>query len=63
VLGVGGDTEDLSQDHKPHGESPIAKAEIKRIEKAGGWVSQGRVCGVIAVSRAFGNANFKTRRE
>ncbi|CAI5960094.1 unnamed protein product [Closterium sp. NIES-64] len=63
VLGVGGDTEDLSQDHKPHGESPIAKAEIKRIEKAGGWVSQGRVCGVVAVSRAFGNANFKTRRE
>ncbi|GJP53453.1 hypothetical protein CLOM_g12618 [Closterium sp. NIES-68] len=63
VLGVGGDAEDLSRDHKPHGESPTAKAEIKRIEKAGGWVSQGRVCGVVAVSRAFGNANFKTRRE
>lgn len=63
VMSVGGDTEELSRDHRPHGESPEAKAEVKRIEKAGGWVSQGRVCGVIAVSRAFGNVNFKTRRE
>eukprot|EP00475_Leptophrys_vorax_P030275 TRINITY_DN45230_c0_g1_i1.p1 TRINITY_DN45230_c0_g1~~TRINITY_DN45230_c0_g1_i1.p1 ORF type:complete len:376 (-),score=11.84 TRINITY_DN45230_c0_g1_i1:218-1345(-) len=63
VLSVGGDAEELSQDHRPKGDSPLARAEIKRIEKAGGWVAGGRVCGVVAVSRAFGNVPFKTRRE
>ncbi|GJP55176.1 hypothetical protein CLOM_g14154 [Closterium sp. NIES-68] len=63
VMAVGGDAEPISEDHKPSGESAKAKEEIKRINKAGGWVSQGRVCGVVAVSRAFGNIAFKTRKE
>ncbi|CAI5473548.1 unnamed protein product [Closterium sp. Yama58-4] len=63
VMAVGGDEGYISDDHKPSGDSSKAQAEIKRINKAGGWVSQGRVCGVIAVSRAFGNVAFKTRKE
>ncbi|CAI5931275.1 unnamed protein product [Closterium sp. NIES-65] len=64
VMAVGGGDEGyISDDHKPSGDSGKAQAEIKRINKAGGWVSQGRVCGVIAVSRAFGNVAFKTRKE
>jgi protein phosphatase 1A len=35
-------------------------AERERIKKTGGWVSyDGRVCDVLAVSRAFGDAEFK----
>eukprot|EP00759_Apiculatamorpha_spiralis_P025580 PhF_6_TR29010/c0_g1_i1/m.42264/K14803/PTC2_3; protein phosphatase PTC2/3 len=44
----------LSEDHKPTG----AK-ERARIEAAGGCVSQGRVNGDLAVSRAFGDVQFK----
>lgn len=36
----------------------VAK-EIARVEEAGGWVADGRVCDVIAVSRAFGDIQFK----
>lgn len=34
-------------------------AEVARVEAAGGWVSDGRVCDVLAVSRAFGDHQFK----
>lgn len=27
--------------------------------QAGGWVDDGRVCGILAVSRAFGDPEFK----
>lgn len=40
--------------------SKAAKAERKRVQDTGGWVSSdGRVCDVLAVSRAFGDAEFK----
>jgi hypothetical protein len=40
--------------------SKAALAERKRIQDTGGWVSaDGRVCDVLAVSRAFGDAEFK----
>lgn len=31
----------------------------RRPQGVGGWVDDGRVCGVLAVSRAFGDAEFK----
>lgn len=29
------------------------------LVQTGGWVDDGRVCGVLAVSRAFGDPEFK----
>lgn len=38
------------------------RAEIDRVNSSGGWVSDdGRVCDMIAVSRAFGDWEFKGR--
>lgn len=42
-----------------YGSNPVVEAEIARVEAAGGWVADGRVCDVIAVSRAFGDSQFK----
>lgn len=44
----------LSQDHKPSRED-----ETKRIRDAGGFIINNRVMGELAVSRAFGDAEFK----
>lgn len=44
----------LSQDHKPTRED-----ESKRIRDAGGFVINSRVMGELAVSRAFGDVDFK----
>eukprot|EP00662_Eupelagonemidae_sp_cell21_P022902 gene22902-5065_t len=41
-------------DHKPTDEG-----ERRRIRAAGGWVTGGRVNGTVAVSRAFGDADYK----
>ena len=35
------------------------EAESKRVEAVGGWIEDGRVCDVLAVSRAFGDPHFK----
>eukprot|EP00943_MAST-04B_sp_MAST-4B-sp1_P001868 g1868.t1 len=43
-----------TQDHKPD-----IKSERKRIEENGGTVTNGRVNGILAVSRALGDYNFK----
>ena len=44
----------LTSDH-----SPLEYAERQGIQKAGGFVRDGRVQGVLEVSRAFGDARFK----
>jgi protein phosphatase 1A len=36
-----------------------SKSEIARVKAAGGWIGDGRVCDVLAVSRAFGDWEFK----
>ena len=34
-------------------------AESSRVQEAGGWIDDGRVCDILAVSRAFGDREFK----
>ena len=51
----------LCVEHRLYG-SDASKAEVSRIKEAGGWVSDGRVCGIISVSRAFGDIEFKNGR-
>ena len=38
---------------------PAVLSEIERVKAAGGWVDDGRVCGLLAVSRAFGDWELK----
>lgn len=56
VMGTAGITKALSYDHKPN-----LELERKRIENAGGCVQWKRVDGDLAVSRAFGDFQYKTR--
>jgi len=56
VLGTKQETRPLSEDHKPYDEG-----ERKRIEAAGGFVQWKRVDGDLAVSRAYGDFQYKTR--
>jgi serine/threonine protein phosphatase PrpC len=54
---------DLSPDHRPSGRAVAAQAEIARVAATGAWVADGRVMGVLAVSRAFGDWEFKEGRK
>lgn len=45
-----------SKDHKP-----TAPEERSRVEKAGGFIEMGRVCGNLAVSRALGDFQYKDK--
>lgn len=54
VLLDGKTTIPMSEDHKPGNTK-----EIQRIQRCGGFVQFGRVCGVLAVSRALGDFEFK----
>ncbi|KAG8345182.1 putative Protein phosphatase 2C [Trypanosoma vivax] len=54
VLYDGNMTIPMSEDHKP-----TNKKEHTRILQCGGYVQFGRVCGVLAVSRALGDYEFK----
>ena len=45
---------ELSYDHKPDNDE-----EFKRIKAGGGFVEESRVQGVIAVSRAIGDWEYK----
>ena len=62
VLGRKGQTVDLSGDHRPVGSSKTGRTEILRVLECGGWVSKMRVCGILAVTRAFGDYEFKGGR-
>eukprot|EP01063_Lacrimia_lanifica_P007573 TRINITY_DN14857_c0_g1_i2.p1 TRINITY_DN14857_c0_g1~~TRINITY_DN14857_c0_g1_i2.p1 ORF type:complete len:270 (+),score=83.66 TRINITY_DN14857_c0_g1_i2:77-886(+) len=54
VLSRGGAAFELSRDHKP-----TNAGEMKRIQKAGGFVAAGRINGNLALSRAIGDFDFK----
>lgn len=55
VINRNGRAVDITRDQKAS-----EPDEIARIAEAGGYVNNGRVLGVLAVSRAFGDANLKT---
>lgn len=50
-----GNTVELSKDHKPD-----LPEERRRIIKSGGDVMDGRVNGMLALSRAMGDFDYKT---
>ena len=54
VLSVDGRALEMSEDHKP--ELPTEKA---RIERAGGFVEDNRVKGVLNLSRSLGDLEYK----
>lgn len=56
VLSSKGKAKDLSHDHKPD-----LPSEMRRVERAGGYVEEGRVNGVIAISRAIGDWEYKNK--
>ncbi len=58
VLGTNKVAKGLSEDHKPYDEN-----ERRRIEAAGGTVQWKRVDGDLAVSRALGDFQYKTRKD
>ncbi|XP_058786741.1 protein phosphatase 2C 57 [Vicia villosa] len=62
VLCRSGKPELLTSPHRPYGSNKASLQEIKRIREAGGWIVNGRICGDIAVSRAFGDIRFKTKK-
>ena len=45
----------MSEDHKPDNAS-----ELARIQRAGGFVEEGRVNGMLALSRALGDFEYKS---
>ncbi|WVZ70092.1 hypothetical protein U9M48_018788 [Paspalum notatum var. saurae] len=62
VISRGGRPQALTGSHRPYGNNKTALEEVKRIRAAGGWIVDGRICGDISVSRAFGDIRFKSRK-
>ena len=54
VISKKGKAQAMSIDHKPS-----LPNELKRIEKAGGWVSDGRILGNLNLSRGLGDSEYK----
>ena len=49
---------EMSEDHKPDNTE-----ELRRIEAAGGFVEDGRVRGILSLSRALGDLEYKLNRK
>lgn len=59
VLCRNGTALDLTTEHRVYGPGAAVRSEVERVIAAGGWVNDGRVCDVLAVSRAFGDSDLK----
>ncbi|KAL5989442.1 hypothetical protein ACLOJK_010334 [Asimina triloba] len=62
VISRSGKAEVLTNPHRPYGNNKVSLQEIRRIREAGGWIVNGRICGDISISRAFGDMRFKTKK-
>ncbi|RWR96417.1 protein phosphatase 2C 57 [Cinnamomum micranthum f. kanehirae] len=62
VISRSGKAEVLTSPHRPYGNNKVSLEEIRRIRQAGGWIVNGRICGDISISRAFGDVRFKTKK-
>ncbi|XP_020678915.1 probable protein phosphatase 2C 5 isoform X1 [Dendrobium catenatum] len=62
VLSRKGKAEVLTSPHRPFGSNKVSMEEARRIRAAGGWIVDGRICGDLSVSRAFGDLRFKTKK-
>eukprot|EP00899_Mesostigma_viride_P020101 jgi/Mesvir1/28092/Mv04680-RA.1 len=62
LLSQGDKVQELNEAHRAYGNDRMAKAEIRRVDEAGGWIQFGRVGGLLAVTRAFGDAELKGER-
>ena len=49
---------EMSEDHKPDN-----TGEQRRIEAAGGFVEEGRVRGILSLSRALGDLEYKQTKK
>ena len=58
VLARGTKAVEMSEDHKPDNDG-----ELKRIEAAGGFVEDGRVRGILSLSRALGDLEYKLNKK
>ena len=58
VLARGTNALEMSQDHKPDNVE-----ELRRIEAAGGFVEEGRVRGILSLSRALGDLEYKLNKK
>lgn len=63
VFSRSGKAEVLTTSHRPYGSSRTSLDEIRRVREAGGWIVNGRICGDISVSRAFGDMRFKNKKD
>jgi serine/threonine protein phosphatase PrpC len=58
VLARGNTALEMSEDHKPDN-----VGELKRIDAAGGFVEEGRVRGILSLSRALGDLEYKLNKK
>lgn len=58
VLARGATALEMSEDHKPDNTE-----ELRRIETAGGFVEEGRVRGILSLSRALGDLEYKQNKK
>ena len=58
LCGRNGVAVDLTVDHRAGG-GLASRSETARVQRCGGWISQGRVLGLLAVTRALGDVEFK----
>ncbi|GBF92360.1 phosphatase 2C [Raphidocelis subcapitata] len=56
---AGGEAAMVARRHRVYGLGPDVMEEMERVEAAGGWIAEGRVCSILAVARAFGDPEFK----
>lgn len=51
----------LTTPHRVYGSGKEVRDETSRVKATGAWIHDGRVCNILAVSRAFGDWEFKGR--